>query len=458
MARETFYTPDKQVEYLNKISTHFNSDVVTAKQVSEFNQLQNLPYPYFLTTDKKYSAGWGKYRVRGEGEKIEVSVSNKTNSGVDKSYVPEKIPTYVPFGFYNDLKNIIESKIFYPVYVTGLSGNGKTEMITQVCAALGRELFRVNITKETDENDLFGSYGLINGNTVYREGLVITAMKRGAILLLDETDLGTERLLCLQPVLEGKPVVNKKTGEVIHPQPGFNVFATANTKGQGNADGKFIGTNTLNEAFLDRFMLTVEQEYPNEQTETKILEKHFTSLGLVLDDHRMFIKSLIDWAQGIRKSYMEGAISEIISTRRLIGIVIAYSIFKNKKKAVTLCLNRFDSETKAGILDYWDKVYKDEPKKTGAVPPVDEEKKPQAKTTERTDIDYVPYAAVMTNKYKTAVVLKNETDGNGKKLLAVYSHGNKTTKAISELPDVGNVREFENAVMRLVEANSVAGI
>lgn len=459
VAKETFYTPDKQKEYCDGIAARFNSDVVTAKQVTEYNTANNLPYPYFLTMDKSRSAGWGKYRVRGQGEapvKVDKKAVATAVAEEMKSFTPARNPTYVPFGFFADCKSIIESMIFYPVYVTGLSGNGKTEMIIQACAQAGRELMRVNITKDTHELDLFGSNELVDGNTFYREGPVITAMKRGAVLLLDETDLGSERLLCLQPVLEGKPVLNKKTGEIVHPKEGFNVFATANTKGQGNADGRFIGTNTLNEAFLERFAITVEQEYPNEQTETKILEKNFQELNISVEDNKMFLWSLINWAQLVRKSYSEGAVGEIISTRRLIHIVKAYSIFKNKKKAVTLCLNRFDEETKVALIDFWDKVYKDEPKKVDPnAKPSATTKAPGAQTKERTDIEYVPVAGIMTNKYKTPVVLKNEKNASGVNVLTVYSHNNKTSKPIDQLPNPTNVREFETAIQRLVEANSV---
>jgi hypothetical protein len=272
---------------------------------------------------------------------------------VTESFVPQKNGTYVPFGFYNDLKNIISSRIFYPIYITGLSGNGKTMMIEQVCAALKRELVRVNITKRTDESDLIGSYELIDGSTVRREGPVLTAMRRGAVLLLDECDLGTEDILCLQPILEGKPYFDKKTGEVVHPAAGFTVLATANTKGKGSDDGRFIGTNILNEAFLERFAVTVEQDYPPAATERKILEKNFAELG-INDD--VFIERLITWAEVIRKSFNDGAVDEVISTRRLVHISKAFSIFKNRLKAIEMCLNRFDTDTKTAFLDLYTKV------------------------------------------------------------------------------------------------------
>ena len=282
-----------------------------------------------------------------------VQLASRRALNVTESFVPSRLDTYVPFGFFDKLRNILNSKIFYTVYVQGLSGNGKTLMIEQVCAALGRELIRVNITKRTDENDLIGSYELIDGNTVRREGPVLTAMRRGAVLLLDEVDLGTEDLLCLQPILEGKPYFDKKTGEIVHPAFGFNVIATANTKGKGDADGRFMGANVLNEAFLERFAITVEQEYPSAAVEKKILAKMFESLG-VADD--IFIERLITWAELIRKSFFDGAVDELISTRRLVHIAKAFAIFKDRMTAIELCLNRFDPETKVAFLDLYTKV------------------------------------------------------------------------------------------------------
>jgi MoxR-like ATPase len=282
-----------------------------------------------------------------------VNIASRRAQNLTESFVPDRNETYVPFGFYNDLRDIIKSRIFYPIYITGLSGNGKTMMIEQVCAALKRELIRVNITKRTDESDLIGSYELVDGNTIRREGPVITAMRRGAVLLLDECDLGTEDILCLQPILEGKPYFDKKTGEVVHPAAGFNVIATANTKGKGSDDGRFIGTNLLNEAFLERFAITVEQEYPPANTERKILEKNFAVLNIT---DTTFIDRLITWAEVIRKSFSDGAVDEVISTRRLVHITKAFSIFNNRLKAIEMCLNRFDGDTKTAFLDLYTKV------------------------------------------------------------------------------------------------------
>lgn len=273
------------------------------------------------------------------------------------AYVPAIDPLYVPFGFFNDMKDIIAKEIFYTVYVTGLSGNGKTKMIEQACAQSRREYIRANITKETDEFDLIGSYNLVDGNTVWRDGPVLVAMKRGAILLLDETDLGSERLLCLQPILEGTGYFNKKKGEFVVPATGFNVLATANTKGKGSDDGRFIGANVLNEAFLERFAITVEQDYPSEKTERLILTKLFDSLETTKEmDTPAFTANLTKWAELLRTSYKQGATDEVITTRRLCHIAKAYCIFKNKKKALELCLNRFDDEIKTSFLDFYSKI------------------------------------------------------------------------------------------------------
>ena len=365
------YTPEQQIEFLDELNKHFKSvEVITTKQLNEYVAQRKLAIPYFIVNDANRKAGWGKIRIGAVAAapvraSVQAQVSEsapamavvhmavKRAQNVTESFIPAKNPTYVAFGFYNDLKNIVKSKIFYPIYITGLSGNGKTFMIEQVCAGLGRELIRVNITKRTDETDLIGSYELIDGNTIRREGPVVTAMRRGAVLLLDETDYGTEDLLCLQPILEGKPYFDKKTGEVIHPADGFNVIATANTKGKGSDDGRFIGANVLNEAFLERFAITVEQEYPPVATERKILQKNFEQLGI---NDPVFIDRLVSWAELIRKGFMDGNCDEVVSTRRLVHISKAFSIFKNRLKAIELCLNRFDVDTKKSFLDFYTKI------------------------------------------------------------------------------------------------------
>jgi len=243
--------------------------------------------------------------------------------------------------------------MFYPTFITGLSGNGKTFGVEQACAQLKRELIRINITIETDEDDLIGGFRLVNGETAWHNGPVIEAMERGAVLLLDEIDLASNKILCLQSVLEGKGLFLKKTGQYIQPAPGFNIVATANTKGKGSDDGRFIGTNVLNEAFLERFPITFEQEYPTAAIETKMLRKYAESLGV---NDAAFCKHLCDWSDIIRKTFYDGGVDEVISTRRLVHIIRAYSIFDNKSKAVTICLNRFDDETKQAFMDLYDKI------------------------------------------------------------------------------------------------------
>ncbi len=372
--RKSNYDANAKIAVLEQLHKHFDKDVVSVKELNDYclnkkNGIAN--FPYFILRERK--VGRGQYNIVpknvgcvtptsvAQPEPVAaaamvaqvVNIATRRAQNVTESFVPDRNETYVPFGFFNDLRDIIKSRIFYPIYITGLSGNGKTFMIEQVCAALKRELIRVNITKRTDESDLIGSYELVDGNTIRREGPVITAMRRGAVLLLDECDLGTEDILCLQPILEGKPYFDKKTGEVVHPAAGFNVIATANTKGKGSDDGRFIGTNLLNEAFLERFAITVEQEYPPASTERKILEKNFAVLNIT---DTTFIDRLITWAEVIRKSFADGAVDEVISTRRLVHISKAYSIFNNRLKAIEMCLNRFDSDTKTAFLDLYTKV------------------------------------------------------------------------------------------------------
>ena len=269
------------------------------------------------------------------------------------SYVPEKFPGYVAWGNFNTVKDVIKSKIFYPLFITGLSGNGKTLMVQEVCARLNREYVRANITIETDEDDLIGGFRLLNGETVWHDGPVVTAMKRGALLLLDEVDLASNKIMCLQPVLEGSSIYLKKIGKWVHPAEGFNVIATANTKGQGSDDGRFIGTNIMNESFLERFPVTVEQSYPTNKIEEKILTNELAKQDKVDEG---FVGNLVKWADVIRKTFYEGGIDEIISTRRLVHIVNAFGIFDDKAKAITMCISRFDTETRDSFLDLYTKV------------------------------------------------------------------------------------------------------
>ena len=270
-----------------------------------------------------------------------------------ENFIPAKDASFVSFGNFSDIKKILSSRQYYPIFITGLSGNGKTFSVEQACAQLKRELIRVNITIETDEDDLIGGFRLVDGNTAWHNGPVIEALERGAILLLDEIDLASNKILCLQSILEGKGVFLKKIGRWVKPSSGFNVIATANTKGKGSDDGRFIGTNVLNEAFLERFPVTFEQSYPSPATEQKILEGIALDLGV---EDRDFCKRLVDWADIIRKTFYDGGIEEIISTRRLVHIIRAYSIFQDKAKAIQVCVNRFDDETKQSFLELYDKV------------------------------------------------------------------------------------------------------
>ncbi len=301
---------------------------------------------------EKHRVGRGRYNLE---------VTTKAVENIEKSYnapaaepkleqnlIPEKDDTFVHFGPFSDIKAILKANLFYPTFITGLSGNGKTFSVEQACAQLKRELIRVNITIETDEDDLIGGFRLIDGNTVWHNGPVIEALERGAVLLLDEIDLASNKILCLQSILEGKGVFLKKIGKWVKPAAGFNVIATANTKGKGSDDGRFIGTNVLNEAFLERFPVTFEQDYPSPAIETKILNR--------ISNEKEFNKRLVDWADIIRKTFYDGGIEEIISTRRLVHIVRAYAIFKNKAKAIQVCVNRFDDETKQSFLELYDKV------------------------------------------------------------------------------------------------------
>jgi hypothetical protein len=280
-----------------------------------------------------------------------------TVESVKQNLIPDKDDTFVSFGNFTDVKKVVQSGIFYPVFITGLSGNGKTFSIEQSCAQLKRELIRVNITIETDSDDLLGGFRLVNGETVWHNGPVVEAMERGAILLLDEIDLASNKIMCLQSVLEGKGVFLKKIGKHVVPKAGFNVIATANTKGKGSDDGRFIGTNVLNEAFLERFPITFEQEYPTISVETKILTKVAESLNIpMIGEHTDFIKHLCTWSEIIRKTFNDGGIDEVISTRRLVHIIKAYSIFGKKDKAIKVCLNRFDDETKTTFIELYDKI------------------------------------------------------------------------------------------------------
>ena len=298
---------------------------------------------------KQYKKGIGKWDL-SITEQLEKAYEAPA---VIERLIPSKDKNFVPFGNFSDLKKIVKSKVFYPAFITGLSGNGKTMSVEQACAALNREVIRVNITIETDEDDLIGGFRLVDGNTVWHNGPVVEALERGAVLLLDEIDLASNKILCLQSILEGKGVFLKKIGRYVLPAKGFTVIATANTKGKGSDDGRFIGTNVLNEAFLERFPLTFEQEYPTPAIETKMLNNYCKELD-ACDDK--YIANLVTWADMIRRTFKEGGVDEVISTRRLVHIIRAYAIFSDRVKAIKVCLNRFDDETKQSFMDLYDKI------------------------------------------------------------------------------------------------------
>ena len=328
-------------------------DEIVAADVRGYCASNDISYQTVTKRLDSFKVGRGKWNLTLTEKLEQTYQAPSALPAVEQNLIPRKDDSFVKFGNFADLKKIVQSRLFYPTFITGLSGNGKTFGVEQACAQLGRELIRVNITVETDEDDLIGGFRLVNGETVWHNGPVIEALQRGAILLLDEVDLASNKILCLQSILEGKGVFLKKIGTWVEPAAGFNVIATANTKGKGSDDGRFIGTNVLNEAFLERFPVTFEQEYPTPATEIKILLRVAASLG---KHDENFCKRLVDWADIIRKTFFDGGVDELISTRRLVHILRAYSIFDDKAKAIQVCLNRFDDETKQAFMDLYDKV------------------------------------------------------------------------------------------------------
>ena len=344
-------------DYIRTSLQNLYGNSVTGADIRAWCNLNDANYQTVTKKLDEFKIGRGKWNLEVTQQKVEeierTFQAPSVVPPVEQNLIPEKDDTFVKFGNFADVKKIIQSRLFYPTFITGLSGNGKTFSVEQACAQLKRELIRVNITIETDEDDLIGGFRLVDGNTAWHNGPVIEALERGAILLLDEIDLASNKILCLQSILEGKGVFLKKIGRWVKPAAGFNVIATANTKGKGSDDGRFIGTNVLNEAFLERFPVTFEQSYPAPATEQKILEG--VALDLQVED-RDFCKRLCDWSDVIRKTFYDGGIEEIISTRRLVHIVRAYSIFNDKAKAIQICLNRFDDETKQAFLELYDKI------------------------------------------------------------------------------------------------------
>ena len=353
MSRKISVTDDQLISDLKSL---FGSEL-SAGDIRGYCASRNMNYQTVTRRLDSFKTDRGRWNLEITQEKVEqIERSYEAPPAlpaVEQNLIPDKDDTFVKFGNFNDIKKIIVSNLFYPTFITGLSGNGKTFSVEQVCAQLKRELIRVNITIETDEDDLIGGFRLVNGETAWHNGPVVEALERGAILLLDEIDLASNKILCLQSILEGKGVFLKKIGRFVKPKSGFNVVATANTKGKGSDDGRFIGTNVLNEAFLERFPVTFEQSYPAPAIEQRILEGVALDLGV---EDRDFCKRLVDWADIIRKTFYDGGIEEIISTRRLVHIIRAYSIFNNKAKAIQVCTNRFDDETKQCFLELYDKV------------------------------------------------------------------------------------------------------
>jgi hypothetical protein len=383
---KTMTSKEKKQAFIDACMDKFESDsngdhILTIDQLKDVASTFGMKYaPQWIVKNPANKVGKGLFKLPALGEVVSVHASRlvqaaeqyepapktqkieNTETKTEAAYVvssltgnivPEKDPNFVTFGDYSSVKSIIASKKFYPIFITGLSGNGKTLGVTQACAEKKREMIRVNITIETDEDDLLGGYRLRDGQTVWQNGPVIEAMERGAVLLLDEIDLASNKIMCLQPILEGNGVFVKKINKFVKPALGFTVVATANTKGKGSEDGQFIGTNVLNEAFLERFPITFEQKYPSVKIETKIISKMLETENAKDDE---YATNLVNWADIIRKTYSEGGVDEIISTRRLVHIAKAYSIFRNKLKAVEVCTNRFDDDTKQSFIDLYTKI------------------------------------------------------------------------------------------------------
>ena len=353
------FSPQKQ-KFVDSATEMFGiGTIINKQQVREASANAGVPLAGWFM--KQYKVAYNQFKLPGESAPTTI-VNTPTESAAvsliasnmeKQNLVPSAFEGFVPWGHFKDIKQIVKSGIFYPVFTTGLSGNGKTLMIEQVHAEMGKELIRVNITIETDEDDLLGGFRLVNGETKFVPGPVVEAMERGCTLLLDECDLGSNKLMCLQPVLEGKGGYLKKVNKWITPKEGFNVMATANTKGKGSEDGRFIGTNILNEAFLERFAITIEQPYPAASVEKKIVLGSMKKYGVVDED---FATNLVTWSEVIRKTFFDGGVDELISTRRLDHIAKSFSIFKDKQKSIELCVSRFDQDTKESFLDLYSKI------------------------------------------------------------------------------------------------------
>ena len=354
------FSPQKQ-KFIDSATDMFGAgSILTNQQVVDASKSAGIPKAGWFK--KQFKVGYNKFKLPGEtAPSTIINTPTETTASMSliatnmekQNLVPSVFEGFVPWGHFKDIKQIVKSGLFYPIFVTGLSGNGKTLMIEQVHADMNKELIRVNITIETDEDDLLGGFRLVNGETKFVPGPVIEAMEKGCTLLLDECDLGSNKLMCLQPVLEGKGVYLKKVNKWITPKDGFNVMATANTKGKGSEDGRFIGTNILNEAFLERFAVTIEQPYAAASVEKKIVLGSMKKYGTVDED---FADNLVTWSEVIRKTFYDGGVDELISTRRLDHIVKAFAIFKDKMKSIEMCVARFDDDTKESFMDLYTKI------------------------------------------------------------------------------------------------------
>jgi hypothetical protein len=342
------------------------------QEVKDICKENALGFPQWFLKDPEYRQARGVYKLptanvstvdlsaqvlpMKKTETAPVAQNRIANVSTDLetgNLIPEVYKNYVPFGNYEDLLAIVNSKQFFPIFITGQSGNGKTMSVEQACAKAKRKFVCISMTPETDEGDLLGNFVLINGQMEWRDGPVTTAARQGAVLCIDEIDYGAQNLSCLQRVLEGKPFMLKKKGEIVYPSEGFTIVATANTKGKGSEDGRYMFTNVLNEAFLERFLNTYEQEFPPVAVERKIIKKELTSAGRTDDE---FAEKLVTWADVIRKTFSEGGVDEIISTRRLVHICKTYGVHGDRMKSVSLCLNRFDTDTKMSFLDLYTKL------------------------------------------------------------------------------------------------------
>ena len=344
-------------KFFTMITEKFGGQEVSRKELMDtyegIESLENIDnFIRKILKDFEKGSKRGYYKVPETADTTETRTTPES-----LAFTPEVDKNYISWGNYKTIEKIIESRVFHPLFITGLSGNGKTMMVEQSCANLSREMYRVNITVETDEDDLLGGFRLVNSETVWFDGPVVQAMQRGGVLLLDEIDLASNKIMCIQSVLEGKGVFLKKVNRWVKPAEGFTIFATANTKGQGDELGKFVGTGFLNEAFLERFPITVVQSYPSKSIENKILRKFWKNqIGPLDEEAEIITENLVEWATITRDSFENGAINDLITTRRLISILQTYRIFGDVEESIKLTVNRFDDITRESFVDLYKKL------------------------------------------------------------------------------------------------------